>query len=73
MQNRYILEPGLLVTDSYAAVYSGLWGYNPALTCAAVAVVFYVPTLLSCFNALMAVIFTVAAQLAFSSVMGPVS
>ena len=63
---------GLILTTSYSSVYAGLWGYNAALTCAAVAVVFYVPTVLSAFNAIMAVIFTTAVQLAFFYLLAPV-
>lgn len=61
------------MTDNYEAIYSGLWGYNAALTAGAIAVTFYVPTLLSAFNALMAVVFTAAAQRAFGLVLAPVT
>jgi len=60
------------LTDKYQAVYSGLWGYNAALTAGAVAVTFYIPTLLSVFNAFLAIIFTAASQRAFSLVLAPV-
>lgn len=60
------------LTENYGAIYSGLWGYNSALTAGAIAVTFYVPTLLSAFNAAMAVVFTAAAQRAFGLVLAPV-
>ncbi|KAK4022681.1 hypothetical protein OUZ56_008134 [Daphnia magna] len=60
------------LTDNYGAIYSGLWGYNSALTAGAIAVTFYIPTLLSVFNAAMAIVFTAAAQRAFGLVLAPV-
>ncbi|EFX74392.1 hypothetical protein DAPPUDRAFT_226732 [Daphnia pulex] len=59
------------LAENYAAIYSGLWGYNSALTAGAIAVTFYVPTMLSAFNAAMAVVFTAAAQRAFGLVLAP--
>ncbi len=51
----------------YSAIYSGLWGYNTALTAAAMAVTFYVPTIMSAFNAIFAIVFTTGTQLAVSN------
>ncbi|KAI9564338.1 hypothetical protein GHT06_008076 [Daphnia sinensis] len=59
------------LTDNYGAIYSGLWGYNSALTAGAIAVTFYIPTLLSVFNAAVAIVFTAAAQRAFDLVLAP--
>ncbi|XP_057371023.1 urea transporter 2-like [Daphnia carinata] len=59
------------LTENYGAIYSGLWGYNSALTAGAIAVTFYIPTLLSVFNAAMAIVFTAAAQRAFGLVLAP--
>ena len=60
------------LTNNYAEIYSGLWGYNGALTAGAIATVFYVPTVLSAFNAVLASVFTAAAQRAFALVLAPV-
>jgi urea transporter len=67
-----IIVTALVLTDDYSAIYSGLWGYNAALTAGAVAVTFFVPTVLSFFTALMAVVFTAAAQRAVGLVLIPV-
>ena len=58
--------------NNYSAIYSGLWGYNAALTAGAIAVTFFVPTILSWFTASMAVVFTAAAQRAFGLVLASV-
>ena len=59
--------------EKYAAIYSGLWGYNTALTAAAIAVTFYVPSLLSSVNAAFAIVFTAATQLAVSNALSQVT
>lgn len=66
-------KTALGLTSNYAAIYSGLWGYNAALTAGAIAVTFYVPTFLSFFTATVAIVFTAAAQRAFGLVLTPVS
>ena len=60
------------LADDYQQVYSGLWGYNGALTAAAVGAVIFIPTCLSLLTGCLAVIFTAGSQKAFSLVMGPV-
>ena len=61
------------LTDNYAEIYAGLWGYNGALTAGAIATTFYVPTCLSIVTATLAVIFTAACQRAFGLVLAPAS
>lgn len=61
------------MTDDYQAIYSGLWGYNAALTAGAIAVTFYIPTVISAVNAIIAILFTAAAQRAFGLVLSPVN
>ena len=58
--------------EKYAAIYSGLWGYNTALTAAAIAVTFYVPSPFSAVNAVFAIVFTAATQLAVSNALARV-
>lgn len=64
---------GIGLTEDFASIYSGLWGYNSALTAAAIAATFYVPTIMSAFNAIMAVFFTAAVQRALGLVLAPVN
>ena len=61
------------LTNNYAEIYAGLWGYNGALTAGAIATTFYVPTCLSIVTATLAVIFTAACQRAFGLVLAPAS
>ena len=61
------------LTDDYAEIYAGLWGYNGALTAGAIATTFYIPTCSSIFTATLAVLFTAACQRAFGLVLAPAS